>query len=204
MTSPAATGDAPDHPADAIEVGRIGEAWGVKGWFRVQAFAADPQALFSSKRWHLKAPDAGAVKRPGGAAAMANLPPLLKITEARSHGDGVVAHARDIDDRPAAEALRGALICIARSSFPTADADEYYWVDLIGLQVVNREGLLLGNVLGLIDTGPNSVLRVAQPAEHGGDAANAGDETLIPFVAVYIDGVDLAGRRITVDWGADY
>ncbi len=46
-----------------------------------------------------------------------------------------------------------------------------YWVDLIGLEVVNREGLLLGNVLGLIDTGPHAVLRVAQPAEHGGDAA---------------------------------
>ncbi|MEO8279434.1 MAG: hypothetical protein ABI564_07055, partial [Ideonella sp.] len=119
---PSSGGDeARDIPPDAIEVGRIGEAWGVKGWFRVQAFANDPQALFSSKRWYLKAPVAGAVKRPGGAAAMAALPALLKIIEAKSHGDGIVAHAHGFDDRPAAEGLRGALICIARSSFPTAD-----------------------------------------------------------------------------------
>ena len=82
-----------DCPADAIEVGRIGDAWGVKGWFKVQAFASDPQALFSSKRWYLKAPEADAVRRPGGAADMARLPALLKIVQAKEHGDSVVAHA---------------------------------------------------------------------------------------------------------------
>ncbi|WP_418316488.1 ribosome maturation factor RimM [Piscinibacter sakaiensis] len=192
--------DAPQMPTDAIEVGRIGEAWGIKGWFRVQAFAADPQALFSSKRWYLKAPPAGAVKRPGGAAAMAALPPLLKIIEAKTHADGIVAHAQEIDDRAGAEALRGAVICIARSSFPTADDDEYYWVDLIGLDVVNRQGERLGQVLGLIDTGPHAVLRVG-PADQPVVAA---DEVLIPFVAAYVDGVSLDERRISVDWGADY
>ncbi len=200
MTS-SSGGDAnPGMPPDAIEVGRIGEAWGVKGWFRVQAFAGDPQALFSSKRWFLKAPDAGAVKRPGGAAAMAALPGLLKIIEAKSHGDGVVAHAHGFDDRMAAESLRGALICVSRASFPTADSDEFYWVDLIGLQVVNREGRALGSVLGLIDTGPHAVLRIAPE----GTVVAAADETLIPFVAAYVDGVDLDGRRITVDWSPDF
>lgn len=195
-----ANGDEPQGlPADAIEVGRIGEAWGVKGWFRVQAFAADPQALFSSKRWYLKAPEPGAVKRPGGAAAMAALPGLLKIIEAKTHGDGIVAHAHDVDDRQAAEALRGALVCVARSSFPTADADEFYWVDLIGLEVVNRERRVLGTVLGLIDTGPHAVLRIAPL---GAKVAPA-DETLIPFVAAYIDGVNLEDRRIVVDWHLD-
>jgi 16S rRNA processing protein RimM len=186
-------------PADAVEVGRIGEAWGVKGWFHVQPFASDPQALFSSKRWYLKAPPAGAVKRPGGAAAMAALPPLLKIIEARNHADGVVAHAHDIDDRAGAEALRGALICISRTSFPTAEPDEFYWVDLIGLDVVNRDGERLGAVAGLIDTGPHAVLRIAPVP----DAAPA-DEILIPFVAAYVDAVSLQERQISVDWGADY
>lgn len=183
-------------PADAIEVGRIGEAWGVKGWFRVQAFASEPQALFSSKRWYLKAPEAGVVKRPGGADAMARLPGLLKILQAKEHGEGVVAQAHEVEDRVSAEALRGARIFVSRASFPTASQDEYYWVDLIGLDVHNREGHALGTVLGLLDTGPQAVLRVG--------LADSADETLIPFVAAYVDSVSLSERRIVVDWGLDY
>lgn len=188
-------------PADAVEVGRIGEAWGVKGWFRVLAYAGEPQALFSSKRWYLKPPEPGAaVKRPGAAAAAAALPGLLRIVQAKEHGDGVVAQAHDVDARAGAEALRGARIFIPRSSFPTADPDEYYWVDLIGLDVVNRDGQVLGKVLGLIDTGPQAVLRIG-PADAPVDPAA---ETLIPFVGAYVDSVSLAERRIVVDWGADY
>jgi 16S rRNA processing protein RimM len=103
----------------------------------------------------------------------------------------------DLSDRDVADALKGARILVSRQSFPTPDDGEFYWVDLIGLQVVNREAAALGSVVGLIETGPHCVLRV-QPE----DAAAA--ETLIPFVDAYVDAVDLPGRRITVDWQADY
>jgi len=186
----------PAWPEDAVEIGRVVAAWGVKGWIKVQPFASDPQALFSSKRWFVKPPEDG-VLRPGAAAA--SFPPLLKIVEAKDHGGGVVAQAQGVDDRQAAEALRGARLFVGRSSFPTADADEYYWVDLIGLSVVNRQGDVLGKVAGLIDTGPHSVLRVAADATVSEEA-----ERLIPFVAAYIDDVNLAERRISVDWGLDY
>jgi 16S rRNA processing protein RimM len=186
----------PVWPDDAVEIGRVVAAWGVKGWIKVQPFASDPQALFSSKRWFVKPPEDGVLKRPGMASS--SFPPLLKIVEAKDHGGGIVAQAQGVDDRQAAEALRGARLFIARSSFPTADADEYYWVDLIGLSVVNRQGEDLGTVQGLIDTGPHSVLRVT------GDATSEEAERLIPFVAAYIDDVNLAERRITVDWGLDY
>ena len=186
----------PAWPDDAVEVGRIVDAWGVKGWFKVQAYANDPQALFSSRRWFLRAPEGSL--RPA-AIATPELPPLLKITEAREHGDVVVASAQDVADRAAAEALRGARIFVGRSSFPTAGTDEYYWVDLIGLDVVNREQRSLGSVVGLLDTGPHSVLRVL-PAGASGEAA----ELLIPFVAAYVDEVSLPQRLIRVDWGPDY
>ena len=185
----------PAWPDDAVEVGRITGAWGVKGWFKVQPFASDPQALFSSRRWFLKAADDLRPARPGSAT----LPLLLKIAEAKEHGDGVVARAHEVDDRNASEALRGARIFIARSSFPTAGPDEYYWVDLIGLAVVNREEQALGTVVGLLDTGAHSVMRVMP--EGGKSEA---DERLIPFVAQYVDDVDLPARRIRVDWGLDY
>ncbi len=188
-------------PDDAVEVGRIVGAWGLKGWIKVQAFASDPQALFSSRRWFIKPPEEGAVKRPVAAAAStgAALPMFLKITEAKDHGGVVVALAQGVDDRDRAEALRGVRVFVARSSFPTPDADEFYWIDLIGLDVVNREGEHLGTVVGLIDTGPHSVLRVAPTL-----GAAEPDERLIPFVGAYVDDVSLAERRITVDWGIDF
>ncbi len=73
----------------------------------------------------------------------------------------MVASVRDVNDRSAADALRGARIFVSRGSFPSTGDDEFYWVDLIGLQVRNRDGVLLGAVSGLIDTGVHSVLRSA-------------------------------------------
>ena len=186
-------------PDDALEVGRIGDAWGLKGWFKVQPYATPPEALLAARRWHIQAAEPGpAPRRPS-----AGVPGVLEIREVREHGEGLVAAAGGIDDRNGAEALRGARIFIARASFPEPGADEFYWADLIGLAVANREGRVLGTVAGLIDTGPHSVLRV-QPDGAGQAADASADERLIPFVSAYVDSVDLAGRRITVDWGLDY
>ena len=180
-------------PEDAIEVGRVVGAWGIKGGIKVKPFAADPQALFSSKRWFVQPPESSYV-RPGPRPA---LPSLLRVISAKEHGDGVVATAQEVADRSAAEALKGARVFVSRASFPTPDDDEFYWVDLIGLDAIDRQGGVLGSVVGLIETGPHCVLRI-QPV-----AAEAA-EMLIPFVAAYVDEVDLAARRITVDWEADY
>ncbi|HET6828121.1 MAG TPA: ribosome maturation factor RimM, partial [Ramlibacter sp.] len=110
-------------PADAIEVGRIADAWGIKGWFKVLPHSADPQALFSSRRWFLQPPEKGSRAFTGTV--------LLRVREAKEHSDSVVARADGVEDRTAAEALKGARIYVPRSSFPTADPGEYYWVDLI-------------------------------------------------------------------------
>lgn len=177
-------------PADAIEVGRILDAWGVKGWFKVLPHSASPEALFSSRRWFLQPSERGARTFEGTV--------LLRVREAREHSDSVVASSPDIVDRNAAEALRGARIFVPRSSFPTPESDEYYWVDLIGLDVVNREGVALGVVRDLMSTGPQSVLVLGYELE------GKPQERLIPFVAAFVDQVDLPARRITVDWQADY
>jgi len=189
----------PAWPDDAVEVGSIVAAWGIKGWIKVQPYASDPQALFATKRWFLK-PAANAL---GLGAAASGFPSLLKIVQAKEHGDGIVAQAQEIPDRNAAEALHGARIFVPRQSFPTADADEFYWVDLIGLDVFNREGEALGTVVGLIDTGPHSVLRLAPATLAEGQTVQEA-ERLIPFVASYVDSVSLPERRIVVDWGLDY
>jgi 16S rRNA processing protein RimM len=182
--------EAAELPADAIEVGRIADAWGIKGWFKVLSHSADPQALFSSKRWFILPSEKGA-KTFSGVLKLA-------IREAKTHSDTVVATAQDVDDRTAAEALKGARIFVSRASFPTAEKDEYYWVDLIGLAVVNREGMVLGEVRELLSTGAQTVL-VMDFLQDGKP-----QERLIPFVAAYVDDVDLPKRVITVDWQADY
>lgn len=210
-------------PEDAIEVGRILGAWGIKGGIKVLPFAADPQALFSARRWFLKPAESTkppslkpgktapvpAHKTPAQKAALAApLPLALTVNGVRDQGDAIVALAPEIADRDAAEAMKGVRVFVSRATFPAPDPDEFYWIDLIGLAVSNRDGAALGEVVGLIDTGPHCVLRVKPPAIEAasGDvpAEPAADERLIPFVEAYVDAVDMPGRRITVDWGLDY
>jgi len=217
-------------PEDAIEVGRILGAWGIKGGIKVLPFAADASALLSAKVWFLKPaeslkkPSAAAVAKPGKTAAAAvtpahktlaqkaalaaPLPFALNVKGVRDQGDALVCTAPEIADRDAAEALKGVRVFVSRATFPAPDPDEFYWIDLIGLAVFNRDNAALGEVIGLIDTGPHCVLRVkpASAEGEGGEAPAepAADERLIPFVEAYVDSVDIAGRRIVVDWGLDY
>ena len=186
-------------PADAIEVGRVLDAWGVKGWLKILPHSTDPEALFAAKLWFLQAPDAKF--RPGFTAFTGTV--SLQVDEAKTHSDSVVAKFSGIDDRTVAEALRGSRIFLPRSSFPAASKDEFYWVDLIGLNVVNREGVALGCVRDLMATGPQSVLCVEYSALQI-DGSTAVAERMIPFVSVFIDNVDIAGKCITVDWQQDY
>lgn len=182
-------------PYDAIEVAVVTGAWGIKGGIRLKAFSADPQALFSTKRWYWRLPDGLA------AAQKERLSPLeqpLRVASVREQGDGLVALIQDLNDRDVAQACKGLRVFVRRSSFPSAAQGEYYWVDLIGLEVHNRQGERLGAVAGLMQTGPHSVLRIEAM-----DAAGKAMERLVPFVDAYVDSVDLAARRITVDWGLD-
>lgn len=177
-------------PADAVEVGRIADAWGVKGWFKVIAHSGDPEALFAAKQWFLQPSERGAKTFQGTR--------LLSLGQVRTHSDSIVASAEAVGDRDAAEQLRGARVFVSRASFPKAADDEYYWVDLIGLEVINREGVNLGRVRDLMATGPQSVL-VIEYAEEGKTL-----ERMIPFVSAFVDQVQLPERRITVDWQPDY
>lgn len=192
------TTSVPGWPEDAVEVGRVIDAWGVKGWIKVQPFSSEPDALLAAGQWFLKAADGPLPVKPGGPARA--LPPVLQVKGARRHGDVVVAAATEVPDRNAAEALKGARVFVSRASFPKADDGEYYWVDLLGLSVFNRQGELLGTVADLIDTGPHTVLRIVAEGAAGAEPV----ERLVPFVDAYVDTVDLPARRITVDWGLDF
>jgi 16S rRNA processing protein RimM len=170
-------------PADLTQVGYVSGAFGITGSIRVMPFSDEADALLSVKTWWLDKPGLQSVK----------------IRTAKMHGGEVVAQIVGMLDRNAAEALKGAAVSIPRSEFPALPENEYYWSDLIGLEVVNLEGAALGHVTGMMHNGAQSILRVA-PVTVVDDLA----ERLIPFVDHFVKTVDLAGKTITVDWGLDY
>lgn len=177
-------------PDDLIQVGRILDAWGVKGWFKVQAYSGQPDAIFNAKHWFLKNDGPKPTRR------------ALKMLSVREHGEGIVASADGVTDRSGAEALRGFELWVSRTDFPRTADGEYYWIDLIGLDVVNRENQPLGRVIGLIETGPHAVLRILPPGVE--EPPKPDQERLIPFVEAFVDDVSLQDRLIRVDWGVDF
>lgn len=187
-------------PDDAVEVGRIAEAWGIQGWFKVHPYSASSEALFSCKRWFIAPPD-----RPGLTAQQSpqvlDEAFLLRIIHSKTHGPVVVAKAEETPDRNAAERIRAWRVFVPRSSFPTPEDNEYYWVDLIGLEVWNRESVFLGRVIELMSTGPHDVLVLKVPESPQGDQPS---QRMIPFVDAFIDEVRLDQGRILVDWQPDY
>jgi 16S rRNA processing protein RimM len=185
-------------PEDAVEIGRLLGPWGVKGWLKILPHGSEPEALLSARAWFLQAPDAAFRGRFSAFSGTVS----IEVLEAKVHSDSIVARLAGVEDRTAAEALKGARILLPRSSFAQPAQDEYYWVDLIGLDVVNREGVALGRVRDLMATGPQSVLCVEYAAESAEGAQML--ERMIPFVSAYIDAVDLPGRLIKVDWQLDY
>jgi 16S rRNA processing protein RimM len=193
MTDDAAESQA--WPEDAIEVAVVTGAWGIKGGIRLKAFSADPQALFSTKRWYWQLP-VGAMADQRDRLRALEQP--LRVASVREQGDGLVALIHELADRDLAQLCKGLRLFVKRSSFPSAAEGEYYWVDLIGLEVYNRQGERVGAVAGLMQTGPHSVLRIEST-----DGAGKSMERLVPFVDAYVDSVDLSARRIQVDWGLD-
>ena len=183
-------------PDDAVEVGVVTGAWGIKGGLRIKPFSADPQALFSTKRWYWRLPEGLPAAQ---AQRLSLLEQPLRLASAREQGDSLVAVVQDLGDRDVAQACKGLRLFVRRSSFPTAEEGEYYWVDLIGLEVFNRQEERLGVVAGLMQTGPHSVLRIEAADALSGKTI----ERLVPFVDAYVDEVSLALKRIRVDWGLD-
>lgn len=196
-----ATADVAALPDDLIEVGAIAQAYGVRGQIKVFPHASVGQggdALLAAPYWWVSGGRPRSTRR-------------VKVLSARVHSGSIAAALSGSDDRDAAEALRGSTVSVRRTDFPKLPSGEYYWVDLIGLDVVNPAGTALGRVTDLLDNGAHSVLRVGYEVcgEASPEAADATGkatlgERLIPFVDAYLRDVDLAAKRIVVDWDVDY
>jgi 16S rRNA processing protein RimM len=177
-------------PADIVVLGRIVGPYGLRGAVKVHPFADDPQAWAKLPGWWVgKEGDAPLSWRP------------TRLISCKVHGAVLIAELDCLADRNASEQAHGMLVGAPRAALPAVAKDEYYWADLIGLQVINTHDEYLGEVLGLIATSANDVLRVGQ-AEVVADGKEK--ERLLPFVAAVVLDVDLTERRLRVDWEADW
>jgi len=163
-----------------VIMGRIVAAQGLLGWVKVQTFTEHLDTLIDYDTWQL-----GNDTHPWRE---------FKVLECKPHTKVLVAKLEGITDRTAAEKCKGLLIAVPRSSLPKAAEDEYYWSDLIGLNVVNLQGESLGKVDNLLDMGANDVMCVR----------NDKGEILIPFLSHVVQQVSLDEKLIRVDWQADY
>ncbi len=169
-----------DPTTRRILLGRIHGAFGVRGEIKLESFTDPAPQILRYQPWTLRDPQ-GREREAGD-------------VRGRETAKGIVIRLPGIEDRDAADALRGTEVHVPRSALPPAKPGEYYWVDLEGLRVVNLEGVDFGTVSHLFSTGANDVL-VAQ-----GDR-----ERMIPFLEPdFIRSVDFSTGVVTVDWDADF
>jgi 16S rRNA processing protein RimM len=170
------------EPPAVVVMGRVAAPHGVRGVIKVQPLCADPSTLLRFEHWWLRRRDADPWSP-------------HRVVASRLQSGMVAAELEGVTTREAAAALRGATIGVPRELLPALADDEYYRADLVGMAVVNRSGRALGSVAEFLDSGAHPILRVAR--EDGG-------ERLIPWVSHYIDRVDVAARRVDVDWAEDF
>jgi len=166
-----------------IEVGRLGAAHGVRGWLRVQSFTEPPQRLFEWKLWRLQSQGDG---KDGAIREVI-------LLEARPQGNGWIARLEGVEERDAASRLTGQMILVEREALPPAEGREHYRDDLVGFEVKNLEGALLGAVDHYIDTPANAVMVIRGAREY-----------LVPVTAQHLLKVNTESRSLIVDWPEDF
>lgn len=161
-----------------VVMGRIVAPYGIRGWVKIQPYTEALDSLFDYEHWWL-------AEKGGWREGM--------VEDARVHGNVLVVKFAGCEGRDEAFALKGKDVAVAREDMPQAEEGEYYWSDLIGLQVRNLQQVELGQIKDVFETGANDVLVVQGERER-----------LVPFVGQVVLEVDLAARQMLVDWDADF
>lgn len=185
-------------PDDLVELGRIGEPYGLKGWVNVLPSSEEPDVLLKSKQWwvsRLPVVEGNAVRR----VAQPRFEDLVfepfRVLQSKPHSGRIVANLEGIEQPELAAQFKGRRVYVSRARFPAPAEGEYYWVDLVDCVVVNLEGKTLGVVSQVVDHGAHPILVLKGEAE---------TEILIPFVAAYVLNVDTQAKQIQADWQEDY
>jgi 16S rRNA processing protein RimM len=168
------------NASDTVIVGRIGAPYGVKGWVKINTFTEQPDAIFGYAPWFV-----GPQKK------------QIAVDQWKSHNNGLVAKLVGVEDRNQAELIKNLDIAIQSDQLPELEDGEFYWRDLVGMQVVTDKGYCLGTVKELFETGANDVMLVQ--ANH--NDAFGQKERLIPYLMEQVIlNISKEDRTIQVDW----
>lgn len=170
-----------------VVLGRITAPYGVHGWMRLHPFGDDPESWRGIKRWWLGADSADF----SGWSAYA-------LQTMRLHGKSWVIKLTGVEDRSTAEGLVGFYVGAPRDALPKTEQDEYYWADLLGLEVVNEQNESLGQVAEMLESGAHAVMVVRLGV---GEEA---EERLLPFVGQVVKDVDVPAGVMHVAWERDW
>ena len=159
-------------------VGKINGFFGVQGWVKIFSYTKPRKNILEYYPWYFV--DNGTYK-------------VIEITTGREQSKTIVAHAKGIDNRDQASQLIGKDLYIDKDQLPKLDGDEHYWHELNGFRVINKNGVDLGVVNYLVDTGSNNVIVTKGDKEHW-----------IPYIEPYLVSIDKQNRVITVDWDENF
>jgi 16S rRNA processing protein RimM len=189
--------------SNMVVMGRIVAPYGVFGWLKVVPDTEAFDGLFDYDTWWLGKGDDWRE---------------MAVEAAKVHNDVLVVKLVGIDDRDAALACKGKQIAIPRAQLPEAEENEYYWSDLIGLRVKNKQDVDFGLIVDVFETGANDVI-VVKPDAVKSDTVKVDtvaktsnkevaqvkpQERLLPFIDAVVLEVDLAAKTMLVDWDADF
>lgn len=183
--SDAARDSVNDGETQHVVLGRLTSPHGVKGWLKVYSYTSPIEGIFDYPHWVLSRRGQLETRR---------------LLDARLQGKSLVVRLEGIDTRELAEQWAGAEVLMEKTALPELDSGEYYWHQLEGLEVVTRDGVKLGRVDYLFETGANDVM-VVKPGEGSFDDR----ERLLPFLPddVILE-IDLGDGRMTVDWDPEF
>lgn len=159
-------------------LGKVTGVWGVRGWIKLVSYTERADDIFNYQPWSLLQDGQETV---------------VSLLDGKRQGSGLVASIEGTTDRDQAEQWIGRQIAVRREQLPELPEGDYYWRELIGLQVMTRDGMQLGKVKSILPTGANDVLVVSGEREH-----------LVPYLPEVVIAVDLGLSRITVDWDPEF
>jgi 16S rRNA processing protein RimM len=157
-----------------IELGVVGAPFGVRGWIKLRSYTEPPERLLQHRDLQL---------RLGGSWR------AYRIEASGRSGGQLTVKLFGVDDRDAAQALRGAAVGVARGDLPARAAKDFYRADLIGCEVVNLAGVRLGILQHFVEIPAHALMVVRGEREHW-----------VPAVPRHLRRVDLQARRVVVDW----